>query len=498
MFTETFLPPSAGWVQSGNIATARRDQAEVLDNFIPTAQGARLRGGISEFADLSAAAVRLFTYVSGGTETLFGSTASAIFDASDVGSGAVRSSLSNGDWSTVQITTSGGQFLVGVNSADTGWTYNGSFSDISLTGVASTALSQVWLFKRRLLFVEQGTTSIWYLGVDSIGGALTEFDLGPHMSKGGSVLFGATWSLDSGDGLDDKCVFVTDQGEVIVYEGNDPSQASTWALVGVYEVGKPLNKHAHFRAGGDLVLLTEDGAVSVASAIQKDRAALSQDAITYPIEDAWRGAIGNRTVSYPISATHWQSGAILLIGTPQTVGGKRVSFVANSQTGAWGRITGWDVRCSAVFGDDLYFGTNDGKIFKADTGATDDGAAYTGVYVPKFAPAGQILDVNAVSVTYRAPKELTFDLDAHADYSVDEILPPQTTMTESGDVWGTGVWGTFVWGSDADTNTFNTWQAAYASGYSVAPSLAITVNQTSALPFEVLTSRVMGEVGAPI
>lgn len=55
----TFPAPTKGWVQSGNITTAGMDQAEVLDNFFPTAQGARLRGGSTEYADIGAAIVRL-------------------------------------------------------------------------------------------------------------------------------------------------------------------------------------------------------------------------------------------------------------------------------------------------------------------------------------------------------------------------------------------------------------------------------------------------------
>ena len=56
-----FPAPTKGWVQSGNITTAGRDQAEVLDNFFPTAQGARLRGGSAVYADLGAPVVRLLT-----------------------------------------------------------------------------------------------------------------------------------------------------------------------------------------------------------------------------------------------------------------------------------------------------------------------------------------------------------------------------------------------------------------------------------------------------
>lgn len=584
--TETFPAPSAGWVQSGNIVNARRDQAEVLDNFIPTAQGARLRGGSTLYADLGAACVRLFSYASAGNEDLLGSTASAVFDVDRVNAGsnafAELEGLSSGDWSTTQIATSGGQFMVAVNGSDymvywdgtnfepvttvaindvgfdaqtsafevgqtvTGGTSGatatilaitktsatagtlkvgtitgGPFQDnealtdgatgaatangasasgsaITLTGVATTALSQVWLFKERLFFVEKDSMSAWYLPVESIGGAASEIDLGSIFAEGGTLLFGATWSLDSGSGLDDVCIFISSRGEIAVYEGTDPSSANTWSLIGVYKIAKPLNKHGFFKAGGDLAILTEDGIIPVSEAIKKDRAALQGAAITYPIEDAWRDGIANRTTSYPISATLWQSKTLLLVGTPAMANNTNVSFVANARTGAWGRITGWDVRCSAVSGDQLYFGDNSGNVFKADTGGTDNDTQFTGIYVPKFSPSDNLRSAVAASLTYKASQALRFDMAAHSDYQVDDITAPPTATSESGSVWGTGVWGTFVWGGSNSTDTFTEWQTVRATGYSLAPSVAITCNQSEIMAFEILSTRLRSEGGAPL
>ena len=493
--TVTFPAPSKGWVQSGNILKAGLDQAEVLDNFICTAQGARLRGGATEFADASASVKSLFVYASAGTEVMFASTDTAIYNASNVAGGSLRTPTS-GDWSTVQQSTSGGQFLVGVNGADTGFTYNGStFSDLALTGVSEDDLSQVWLFKSRLFFVEENTTSVWYLATDAIGGTVAELDLGSVFSKGGALLFGATWSLDSGSGLDDVCLFFSETGEVAVYEGTDPSSASTWSLVGVYEIGRPLNKHAAFKAGGDLAVLTEDGIIPISEALRKDRAALQAVAITYPIEDAWQDAIANRSVAFPINVTLWQKSTLLLVGTPQKINNQPVSFAANARTGAWSRIIGWDVRCSAVFGDELYFGTDSGKVMKADVGGSDDGSAYSGYYVPKFAAMGTEAGATAVYLNYKATEELDFDMYAHADYQVDAMQAPAPFTTSSTTSWGTGVWGTFVWGSDSNAGTYNNWQSAYAHGSSMASGLAITSNQTSKPTFEILVSKLRAEVG---
>ena len=384
-----FPAPTKGWVQSGNIATAGRDQAEVMDNFFPTAQGARLRGGSSEYADIGAAIARLMVYSSSSDE-LFAATASGIYDCDRIAGGGVNfadvADLTSGDWSAAQMATAGGSFLVMANGADPVHYYDGSTfypvnaaavnnvgydaltaafsvgetvtggtsgatavilsivqtsatagtlrvgaitsgpfqdnealtsasgaatangasaagSSVAITGVTTSSLTQVWLHKARLFFVEKDSLSAWYLPAAQIGGAASELDLGAIFKKGGTLTFGASWSLDSGAGLDDVCVFVTSNGEIAVYEGDDPSSAADWRLAGVYEISRPLNKHAFFKAGGDLAILTEDGIIPVSEALRKDRAALQAVAISYPIEDAWTLAVANRTAQYPITPT---------------------------------------------------------------------------------------------------------------------------------------------------------------------------------------------------
>lgn len=584
--TETFPAPSRGWIQSGNITASPLDGAERLDNFIPTAQGARMRGGSTEYADIGATVVRMFSYQSGEIVDFFGSTADKIYDVDRINAGGSNAfgdveGLTSGDWSAAQISTAGGQFAVAVNGSDymqywdgTDWNpvtdeaifdlgfdaetgafevgetvtggtsgataeihgivktsategtlrlgaITGTFQDneaitdgatgaatvagtssagstVSVTGVDTSTLSQVWLFKERLFFVEGNTPSFWYLPTESIGGAATEFNLGSVFARGGSLLFGATWSLDSGAGLDDVCIFVSDQGEIAVYEGSDPSSATTWSLVGVYDIGKPLNKHGFFKAGGDLAILTEDGIIPVSEALKKDRAALQTVAVSYPIEDAWKSAIANRTGNYPISVSLWQSQTLLLVGTPETEGGSSVSFAANARTGAWARIIGWDVRCSAVVDDQLYFGNEAGQILSADTGGTDDGTAYSAFYVGKFSPSDTLRSANTVSITYRALNDLNLDLDAMSDYNVGDQGVPQPIGQDEFATWGTGVWGTFIWGNTGSTTTFSKWQSAYANGYSLAPSVALTSNQTAPPVFEILMSRVRSEQGYPL
>lgn len=578
-----FPAPTKGWVQSGNITTAALDEAEVLDNFFPTAQGARLRGGSTEYADIGAPVVRLMVY-SATNDELFASTVSGIFDADRIAAGGAAfadvTDLNSGDWSAAQISTAGGSFLVMVNGADPLHYYNGSqffpvnaaainnvgydartaafqvgetvtggtsgasavivsivqtsatagtlrvgpitggpFQDnealtsasgaatangassaapaVTVTGVPTADLTQVFSHKARLFFVRKESLSAWYLPAAQIGGAALELPLGAVFKRGGTLMFGASWSLDSGSGLDDVCIFVTSNGEIAVYEGSNPSDANDWRLSGVYEISRPLNKHSFFKAGGDLAILTEDGIIPVSEALRKDRAALQAVAISFPIEDAWKQAVANRSRDFPITPTLWQSQALLMIGVSGEGG---VSYVANARTGAWCRYTGWDVRCGAVSDDRLYFGTNAGKVMRGQSGGADDGLAYTGVYVPKFTEAGVRLPkvANHAGVTVKAAESPEFRMTCFANYEVGQLPNAAPINVETGAVWGTGVWGTFVWGTGAPEFAYTIWKAVRASGYSLAPAVTATSNQGSIPAFEILATRLRFEVANSI
>lgn len=581
---ETLFPaPTKGWVQSGNITTASPDQAEVLDNFFPTAQGARLRGGAAEYADIGAAVVRMVVY-SGSTDELFASTATGLYDADRIAGGGAAfadvAGLSSGDWSYAQTVTSGGSFVVMVNGSNLAHYYNGAsffpingaatnnvgydalttafavgetvtggtsgatatilsivqtsatagtlrvgpitggpFQDnealtsatgaatangasaagsaITITGVTTSDLTQIFLHKTRLFAIEKNSLSVWYLPAASIGGAATELPLGAVFKKGGELMFGASWSLDSGAGLDDVAVFVTSNGEIAVYEGDDPSSATDWRLAGVYEISRPLNKHAYFKAGGDLAILTEDGIIPVSEALRKDRAALQAVAISYPIEDAWKAAVANRTTDFPITPTLWQSQALLMIGVSGSGG---VAYVANARTGAWCRYTGWDVRCGAVANDRLYFGTNAGKVMRGQTGGNDDGLAYTGRYVPKFTEAGvrKAKVANHAGITVKATQNPEFRMACFRNYEVGGYPTTTPLVSETGTTWGTGVWGTFVWGTSSAEYAFTVWKAVRATGYSLAPVVVVTANQSPIPAFEILATRLRFEVANSI
>jgi hypothetical protein len=509
---QSFPAPVGGWIKNVNLATPdarlpngqRVNGASVLENWFPTATGCRMRGGsqLHTVTNGSEAVTALFTYVDGNNRSLFAATGTAIFNVTtatdfaylvddlgnhlvdDLGNDLVTgttdsavASLGGGDWSVVQFTTAGGTFLRAVNGVDTPLVYDGATWGTSpaLTGVTATTLSNVWGYKNRLFFVEKDTQNAWYLAVDSIGGALSKFPLGAVFTRGGALLFGASWSLDTGSGLSEQCIFVSTEGEVAVYQGTNPGDASTWSKVGVYRIGKPRGAKAFIRAGGDLVIATDIGFIPLSVAVQRDISALSPSAISYPIEEAWNDAVRDRSGNWQCEV--WPTKQMVMVAPPTPTSTPALMFVANARTGAWAPFSGWQATCLALFGDRMFFGSTSGQIIECEVTGADRGAPYTSTIVPLFDPLKSPASLKTglqARATIRAPIDVNVRLSLQSDFEVSLPAAPDDSSIPSGSLWGTAKWGESVWGTDVEKRTFRKWQSTPGSGYALSVAAQIT------------------------
>lgn len=510
--TKSFAAPVRGWVRNDAIASPKPGGAEVLDNWVPTAEGCRMRKGSVQHATIGAAVTHFAIYDAGTASKFFATDDDAIYDISLPVSPTVPvtadvTGLTSGYWSSVQFATAGGSYLVMVNGFDSMRQYNGTSwaaitsvsAPIAITGVNTADLEAVWKFKSRLFFIEKGTMSAWYLDPLSVGGGATEYPLGGVFTVGGSLLFGATWSLDSGSGLDDVCLFFTDKGEVAVYEGTDPDAAETFSLVGVYRIGRPLGKNAWFKAGGDIAVITDDGIVPISAAIKTDRAALKGSAITYPIETAWRQIVREREGNvFPFTAALWHSETMLMIGVPTYGSFSPVCLIANARTGAWARFTGWDTRDVIIYDDKLYFGTADGTIFQGDTSGADNGAPYSAVVIPRFDSLGTPDEKSAIHarMVARANNAFTPQLFANADYEVNVPTALNADPDTSSNIWDAGIWNTSTWGASTDTKQRQSeWQSVDGNGNALTAGLQITSGRIAAPDVELIRLDLQYEEG---
>ena len=224
-----------------------------------------------------------------------------------------------------------------------------------ITGVNSSNLIHINLHKDRLYFVEKDTLNFWYLGVNAISGAATSYPLGAIARNGGYIMAMGTWTLDAGYGVDDYAVFITNNGEAIVFKGSDPSDPTDWSLIGVWQLGQVFARRCFFKFAGDLLLITQDGIIPLASALQSSRLDPRiniTDKIYYAVSEA--ADLYNAEFGWQI---HYYAKQNMLIFNIPVIGGQQ-QYVMHNITKAWASFSGINATCFEVYDENMYFGGN--------------------------------------------------------------------------------------------------------------------------------------------
>lgn len=378
---------------------------------------------------------------------------------------------------------------------------------ITFPGSLTTAdMSYVWVYKSRLWFAQKESLNTWYMDApDAIGGAPEIYPLGGIMTNGGHILWGQSWSLDSGSdgGLSDQMVVCSSEGQISVFQGDFPEQTpiGTWRPVGLYRVGTPLGNKAHFKGGGDIAVATSVGLVPLSKAISLDVTALSPAAVSYNIQDAWQAAVDGRGLD-GWQCEIWPERKMTVISPPITIGAyDPVLFIVNTETGAWCRYTNWDARAMEVFQGQLYFGGPDGKIYRANVTGTDEGATYTGVYIPLFDDFGSPSNKKVPKMgrgTSRARNRVEYSLRFLGDYNLNPGAPPTATPVDGSNSWGTGIWGQAVWGAEASSQVSGNWKSVGGTGYACSMAYQVTSGASVPIDAEVVRLELTFTVGEVI
>lgn len=373
---------------------------------------------------------------------------------------------------------------------------NSSASTIAITGVDPVNLKHVWLHQNRLFFVQKNSLKAWYLPAGSVGGAASDINLAGVFQRGGTLLFGATWSLDSGDGLDDKCVFVTTEGEVAIYSGTDPSDTTKWFLEGRYDIGRPLSARGVARIGGDLLIATDDGIVPLSTALTKDPADLSLAAVSRPVRNLWSIEVGRGYDNMQLFK--WTNGEVMLTLFPDA----SRALSANLQTTAWAIQTGWHGLCGAELAGSAYIGQSDGVIKQINTTGADMGAPFVCKVCCSFTSLGDPLAYKVPSMVrgaYFADAAFNARYGMAVDYNISFPSAPIVAAVDSDAlIWGTSNWDEATWGAEVEnptTGVTDYWASVTGAGWALAPTVQITSGVTAKLPVELLRIDVIAEGG---
>lgn len=462
-----------GWNDRDSLAAMDEKDAVILENFFPLPSKVVIRKGAQEWTTgLSAQVESLMGYKpSTGTAALFGSAGTSFFNVTASGAvgAAVVTGLTNSRWQHVNMATSGGNYLMAVNGSDKlrGWDGSAWWADgdgtHDITGVDTATCIFICLFKRRLWLIKKNTSSVYYLPVDSIAGAASQLDFGSIFQRGGQLMAMADWSIDAGIGIDDYAAFISDQGEVAIYKGSDPTSATTWALVGTFLVGAPIGRRCVAPLAGDVMLISKDGLIPLSKALMSSRVS-TQIALTDKIQNT----VSTSTSLYG-SSFGWQVIAALgenmvLLNVPVSVGYQE-QYVMNTITGAWCRFTGWPANCFELYGDEVYFGGN-GSTYKAWQAYNDFDNNINAEALQAFSyfgNRGMLKEFTLAQPLIAINNSTGFRFGINTDFDMTPPIGVPTFVASTSAQWGVDKWGTGKWGGQPVIQ--KAWQTVNGIGY---------------------------------
>jgi hypothetical protein len=450
--------PVGGWDAVSPLANMPPERAVAIDNFICRPGWIEVRRGY-QFHAAAAPGHPVETVMAyngfGGINKLFAVAGGTIYDVTAT-NGGVATTVTGLASSRCQhlmfSNSSGNQYLIEVNGTDVPKIYNGTtWADLSVTGSGITPSNfvQIAEHKGRLWFVETGSTTPCYLPVDAIAGTAASFPLGPFMGRGGYVVAIGTWTVDTRQTVDEYVAFITSRGQVIVYEGTDPSSADTWTLVGVYNIGPPIGRRCLFRMAGNLLIITIDGVVGMSEMLSTDRGAANRIALTSTIMNAMNKAAQSYKDNFGWQIIEYPRSTLAILNIPVEENQEQMQFVMNTLTGAWSRFLGIDANCWEVdANDDIYFGHNNGHVYKWDVGSSDYIAVITATVKTAFNYFGTpgikkrwpMLQPVVTSNGAASPA-----VGINVDFRDDAVLTQPSVFVGAQPLWDQVDWDEFNW-----------------------------------------------------
>lgn len=469
-----------------------------LTNCIPTPEGVSVREGYRvRNTGLPGYVETLASYyaVTGGSDKLFAWSNGAIYDVTTPGAvGApVVTGLTNATWSTVSIATSGGQFLVCANGTDSVRHYNGTtwvtWTTVGapavpgeISGVPVNTLDRPIMHQRRLWFIQKNTTKAWYLPINSIGGAAQVLDFGSLFPRGGRLMSLSSMSIDSSQGISSLLVAVSENGDMVIFEGTDPSSASTWYVKGTWRLGAPATEKCLFQFGGDVLYMSVDGLMPLSKYMQTTTTQVA-------LSDTIQKTLSQLSVAQG-ALSGWQlhdvlSKNLLVLNVPQINPMNNLQFIYNTITHGWSLFTGWPAQCWATLNGATFFGGfqevctafsgyKDGANSDGEGGTTYTASAQQAfTYGSDTARARQKhvtmarLNIRSESTAPTMLLAVNTDFSTAVPTSVGSSVPVLTSLWDI-DTWDSGVWG-------GQINNYNAWQTVTAYGYCFSVIVSISV-----------------------
>jgi hypothetical protein len=357
-------------------------------------------------------------------------------------------------------------------------------------GINPTNVAFVFTWKRRVWFVQRNSSSIWYLPVDQITGTAVEFPLGPFLKQGGTVSMLANWTIDAGTGLDDMLVAISARGDVLVYKGTDPASASTFQLIGSWEVGEsPKGRRHAIQYGGDLLLLSNNGLFPLSFVTRggADMLKASEQDYTSKITDLLSGEMSNSFNVYGWSMELYARDGLLLISEPDNGSVTNRQFVMNVTKNAWCLFSDIPVQSMGQSSGLLFAGSPAGIVYILQDGyfdnvtyGTSTGTGITGELQPAFDyfdSPGRNKNYLMVRPTFLSVDRPGVVAQMNTDFTFQGAASTPSFPAPSGSLWDVSKWDVAQWAGAL--KTYQQWLGVNGVGFAGSLNLkTVTAGDT--------------------
>ena len=343
------------------------------------------------------------------------------------------------------------------------WSFEGQ--DLTPVKIINGGVSHEFLW-----FVEKNSTRAWVSTVaGNVSGTLESFDTAQILKWGGHLISCFNWTVDGGTGIDDYTCLLSSEGEVLIYKGYNPNDASNWTLMGSYKLSKPIGYQCVMQYQGDVVLITQEGYIPLSKALSANNTGFSSVAFS----DKISGLVSERARFYK-DFEGWQS----LIYTKRGYGIFNVPLgeqfeqhVINVATGSWCRFTNIRAFCWCLYDDDLYFGSDDG-VYKFDDSNSDNGLPIEGKVAQAYTDlmTSNIKKIVLLNPKIKASKDFKLMVWTNMDYE-DKELDYYVEFGQIGGVgekWNEARWNEAKWKCLKQRKIQSQWVANNAIGYKLS------------------------------
>lgn len=465
----TLPAPVGGLNGRDGLANMPATDAFVMDNWFPGSTTVDVRRGSANFATGMAGPVEsIEVYTGGSSSKMLAFAGGSVYNATNGGvvGAAIASSRNSNKISSVMFSNAGNQYLLGLSGADAPFSYDGTtFTSLTITGLTGSqnTLHSIHSFKGRVYLAQVNQLGFYYLAVGAIQGAASYFDLAQQCKRGGYLVGISSFSQEgSGTGPNDYIVFMTSEGEYLMYAGTDPSSAANFTLVGRYYAGPPIGRKGWFNYRSDLYIICDEGVVSFTQIRQTGQDGGNLNYLTSKMGRVFTD-LSENSGTYGWCAALYPHKAQLLVNVPlsSSTSAGYCQFVMNTNTGAWSRFKGMNGISWAVMDGLLYFGTLTGAVVLADTGDTDNGTqincdvrqAYNYFDNPQARGAS---DKHFHFATFVMQSDGTPPVSAEINVNFQDDLPKDVGSIAAGvgATWDVDGWDEITWGSDGTTQSF--------------------------------------------